>query len=265
MPVSFNPVLAGLNARSQSLSGCPSPHPRLSFGISFPIKLEAEEGEPTFAARMKATEAVDAGLLRSDLQAKLGQPLGQGPVEPFRFSAVLKGTDKIIRKADDVRLPLTVGFDHPFEPMVQRVVEIDVCQDWRNHTPLLCPGLWVKHGTVPFQYARFQPGVDESEKRLVVNPLFSHPQKPIMVNVIEKAAYVGLYHIAISAKLEFEGQVFDRLLCASLWPIAIADRVEVSFINRFQQQPGRPLEQPVLRCYPSNRDSGIPGACSVTY
>ena len=84
---------------------------------------------------MKAAEAVDAGLLRSHLQAELGQPLGQGPVEPFRFSAVLEGTDKIIRKADDVRLPLTVRFDHPFEPMVQHIVEIYVRQDWRNDAP----------------------------------------------------------------------------------------------------------------------------------
>gem|GEM_PF-5517299 len=55
-----------------------------------------------------------------------------------------------------------------------------------------------------------------------------------MVNVVEEAFYVGFNHIAISAELEFKGQVFDRLLCANFPPVAIADSVEVLLIDCFQ-------------------------------
>jgi hypothetical protein len=58
----FNPVLARFNACPQSLSGCPPPHLWLALAIRFPIELEAEEGEPAFAARKKAAEAVDTRL-----------------------------------------------------------------------------------------------------------------------------------------------------------------------------------------------------------
>ncbi len=50
--------------------------PRLSFDIGFPVDLEAEEGEPTFAARMKAAETVDTGLFRGHLQTELNKPFG---------------------------------------------------------------------------------------------------------------------------------------------------------------------------------------------
>jgi hypothetical protein len=82
---------------------------------------------------MEAAEAMDAGFFRGHSQAELCQPFGERPVEPCRFSSVLEGANEIIRKADDVCLPLTVPFDHPFEPMIHRVMEIDIRQYWREH------------------------------------------------------------------------------------------------------------------------------------
>lgn len=53
-----------------------------------------------------------------------------------------------------------------------------------------------------------------------------------MIYVAEKAFYVSLDYIAIATKLEFEGKVFDCLLRAYPWPVAVTDRVKVLFIDR---------------------------------
>ena len=55
-----------------------------------------------------------------------------------------------------------------------------------------------------------------------------------MIYVVEKAFDVGFNHIPIAAKLEFIGEVFDRLLCASLGTIPVADGEEVLFENGLQ-------------------------------
>src|SRR5690606_32514022 len=104
------------------------------------------KGKPSSAARMKAAETVDARLFRGHLQVELSQPFGECPVKPFRFPLVLEGADKIIRKTDDMCLSLTVWFDHPFKPVINRIVEIDVRQNRRDYTSLRSAGLWVYHG-----------------------------------------------------------------------------------------------------------------------
>jgi hypothetical protein len=67
-----------------------------------------------------------------------------------------------------------------------------------------------------------------------------------MVDIVKEALDIGLYNITIAAKLQFDGEVFDCLLCANSWPVAVADSMEVLFIDGFQQQTRRPLQQPVF-------------------
>jgi hypothetical protein len=75
--VGLEPVLAGFDAGLQLLARRAPPHPGRSFAVGFPIKLETEEGETAFAARMEAAEAQLACLLRGHLQ-------GGEFLQPFR-------------------------------------------------------------------------------------------------------------------------------------------------------------------------------------
>ena len=200
--VGLQPFLASLDTASQLLLGRPAPHPRRPLAVSLPVKLETEKGEPPFAARMESTEAVDAGFLRGHRQTEFVQPFGEHPVKCFRFSLILEGADKVIRVADDVCLSLAAWFHHPLKPQVQRVVEVDVRQYRRNHSALRCPGVGMMDRAVPFQYPSLEPGVDQPEKRFVVNPLFQHPQQPVMVYVVEEAVDVGFHNVSVPAELQ---------------------------------------------------------------
>jgi len=244
--VDLEPLLAGPDAASQLLPGCPAPHPRRPLAVGLPIKLEAKKGKPPFAARAEPTEAVNAGLLRGNGQAEFVQPPGKCPVERLRFLSILKTADKVIRIADDVRLSLTVRLHHLFKPQVQRIVQVDVRQNGRDHAALRCPGVGVIHGTVPFQYSRFEPGVDQSKKRFVVDPLFQHPQQPAMVDVVEEAFDVRFHDIAITAKLQLVGEIPGGVFRSLRWPVAITSGMKVVLVDRFQQQPHSTLQQSIL-------------------
>ena len=129
MPVAFEPVFARFDAPLQLLAASSSPHPVGPFAVGFPVEFEAKKGESPCTSRAESAEAVDSGFLFGNFEAEFGQSLGQFPVEPLGFLAVLEGADEIIGEADEVGLAFCLGFDPLFEPQVHHVVQVDVGQN----------------------------------------------------------------------------------------------------------------------------------------
>lgn len=90
VPMGLPLFLASVDAVAQFLLRRPSPYPRRSLAVGFPLKLEAEKGEAPVAARAEPTQAVDTGLFRSFRRAELVQPFRQRPVEGLRFVSILE-------------------------------------------------------------------------------------------------------------------------------------------------------------------------------
>jgi hypothetical protein len=97
-----------------------------SLSVFCPEKFAAQNGEPARQARMNATEAPDAGLLRRDLQCEFPQSLREHLVKPFRIAGEPKGAHNVVSVSADQRFAATVRLDHLFTPSVQRLVQIDV-------------------------------------------------------------------------------------------------------------------------------------------
>jgi hypothetical protein len=67
---------------------------------------------------MKAAKAQNAGLIGGCLEAEFLQPFRHNSIEPFGITSILKGTDIIIRVADEQCLALAVCLDLAIEPEI---------------------------------------------------------------------------------------------------------------------------------------------------
>ena len=233
---------------------------------------------------MEAGEAHPARLGGRHFEAELLQPLGQHPKEPLRLRLVSECADKIIRIPNPQRIPITAGLHDPLEPEVERVVQVDVRQDWRDDAPLRGPGVGVNDLAVRVQDAGFEPFSNQVEEGAVVNPLPEHVQQPVVVHVVEEAFDVGLddvvtvqtpprilspsdeqsttyeesgakmgggserlHDVPELAELEVEGQLGNRCLRAPVRPVAVAVLDEVLFVDGSQQLGTGQLNQFVFQ------------------
>ena len=122
MPVRLNPFLDPFARTLQSLARGAAFDAGHSLSVFFPEKFEAPKGDPARQARMKATEAQDAGLLRGDLQFEFPPSLREHLVKPFRIAAEPKGAPKVVSVSADQRLASTVRLDQLVKPSVPRLV-----------------------------------------------------------------------------------------------------------------------------------------------
>ena len=90
------------------------------------------------AVRHGVPAELDAAcLVRVKSQAKFVQPLLQVGAELVRISTGLEACDKVIGIADQYRLALCRPLaPSPVEPEVQYIVEVNICQNWRNYRSL---------------------------------------------------------------------------------------------------------------------------------
>jgi hypothetical protein len=63
--------------------------------IWHPKELESQKYEAPPHARMETTEAPEVGLVGSELEVELLQPVREHPIKPFRILLIPEGADPI--------------------------------------------------------------------------------------------------------------------------------------------------------------------------
>ncbi|GEM_PF-751690 len=124
----------------------PLPH-RLPKHRETPVPLlpadvrEAEEVErlglapsaPSAVLVRERTELQQTRLLGVQLQVELAESLPQFAQEPLGLRFVLESNDEVVRVAHDDHVALRLRRSPPLDPQVERIVQVDVCQQRRSH------------------------------------------------------------------------------------------------------------------------------------
>lgn len=195
---------------------------------------------------MNTTDAQDAGLLRCPLPCAFPQPPRERLVKPFRLPADPQGADQVVGVAAHQRLASTLGFDHLFNPQVQRLVQVDVGDHGRDAAALWDTGIRVDHPAVRLPNARLQPLPEQAQKGPVIDPHAQHLQQPVLVHVVEEAFDVGRYHIPVPPLLPVKGQVADRLPGPALGAVPITPRQNLLLLERLQDSGAGGLQALVV-------------------
>ena|SRR5918999_2941273 len=124
---------------------------------------------------------------------------------------------------------------------------IHIGEDWGNRTPLRSPGLWTNNLSIRLQNTRFQPFPDEPEKGSVVNAPTEHLHQLVMVQVVEKAFYIGFNYVTITPLLQIEGEVLNRIQWSPSWAITVTAIQKILLINRRKQFRTGHLNQLILK------------------
>ena len=94
---------------------------------------------PSFACPLpcKPTKFDATCLFRRQFQSKSLEPIFQLFTKRLCVGLILKAGQKIIRKTKVIRLAPAPLFEPSVKPQVQRVVQIDVCQEPLGYIPML--------------------------------------------------------------------------------------------------------------------------------
>jgi hypothetical protein len=133
--------------------------------------------------RRKATELDQTGLLRVELERELRESFAKLVQAPIGFRLVLEADDEVIRIADDDDIA-TSALAPVVDPQIEDIVQIDVCQQWRDTPALGRPLLCTVHFPF-FQHASLEPLFDVADDTLVPDSVFDETDQPFVGDGIE--------------------------------------------------------------------------------
>jgi hypothetical protein len=88
----------------------------------------------------------------------------------------------------------TCGSASPLlNPQIVHIVQVDVCQDRRDHRSLRCtPSL--SHTLTLLVRTNLEPFVDQPDQPFVRDPVLEEPYRPVMLHTIEELSDIGIHH-----------------------------------------------------------------------
>ena len=125
-------------------------------------------------------------------QTELAQPSFKVVKELFRILPVLKSNHEVIRVAHDNRVSVRLlRTPFPVKPEVEDVVQVNICQNWRNNRSLgSSPEVVLP--LAPVHDASVQPLGDQPNDPPISDPVFQKPDQPVSVQIIEETADIGV-------------------------------------------------------------------------
>src|SRR5690242_2568607 len=173
MPIVPAPVRDRSQRPGEAAFSCNSPHHVVALLRLSPDVGEAEEiergtvcGRMNGAIRSFEAEVDEARLVGMEGESIPGKTLAQHCQDPFGIEKVLEGHHQVVSVPDKDSSPLQARSDVPFEPFVQRIVQVDVRKARRNYTPLGRPFGWAVQTSL-LKDAGFQPLVDHPSDNAV--------------------------------------------------------------------------------------------------
>jgi hypothetical protein len=100
-------------------------------------------------------------------------------------------------------------------------MQLYIREDRGDHTPLRSPSLWMDDLSIGRKTTRLQPLPDEPSRRPVVDAQTEHLHQLVMVQMVEKAFYIGFDYVTIPSLLQIKGQVSNRIQRSTPWAIPI--------------------------------------------
>src|SRR5271157_4863635 len=146
MSMVTTPIRDGLDRPSQARTPSLARDPPTSPTRSRPVEREPEEVEggqtfPALLPRRRTPERQKPGLVRMQGQSEAPQPLAQHRHHTPRVFLVLEADDEVVAIPDQGRPAPQSRLHLGLEPEVQRIVQIDVAEQRREHGPLGSAGL----------------------------------------------------------------------------------------------------------------------------
>jgi hypothetical protein len=126
-------------------------------------------------------------------QSELAEPFPERLQKHPRRPHVLKAHYTIVRVAKHDDLPSPWLFAPVLNPQIESVMQVDVCQEWRDHRTLRS-SLYSRHPPSVFDHTRFEPFTNQSSNPLIGNPVFEEPEHPPVIDFVEERADVGIHN-----------------------------------------------------------------------
>jgi hypothetical protein len=150
---------------------------------------------PTWASE---PEVYEAGLGRMEQKPIPAKALAQHVQHSLAGQVVLKGHHSVISIADQLAPPSESRSRHPLEPLVQHVVQVNVREQRRDHTPLGRSSSRAAQDAL-FEHPRLQPFVDHLPDDAVRDSLFEELSQVRVVDGVEGSG--GKLPIAVISRI----------------------------------------------------------------
>ena len=151
-----------------------------------------------------------------DFQSKFCQSLNQLFIHLCCFIFILKHDYEIIRKAYQVCFSFQLWPDCLFKPQVQYIMQIYICQYWRNLS-----SLWSANTTFTiyafFHDSCFKKSFDISQKILICYIMLKEFHQPFMVHIIKESFDITIQYIVDSPAHECLIDIAYCVMCTSSW------------------------------------------------
>src|SRR6266849_3588223 len=140
-------------------------------------------------------EAQHCRLLRRDAQPEGGESLLHLLAKPFSIAVVLEHGYKFVSEPRELGVASAALPETSFEPQVQHVMQIEVCQHGADRATLRYPVIQSGDYSV-LHHAGFEPFVQEPDKPTVVDPMSYELSQPFVIDRIEVARQIRFRHVA---------------------------------------------------------------------
>ena len=112
-------------------------------------------------------------------------------------------------------------------------MEIDVCEQWRNHRALTRPLFLNRHDPV-FENAGSQPFLDKPKDARVADPMLQEADDPLLGNFREERSDVGVEYVVHLLAADPDDERIQRIMLAALWSESIREPEEILLMDRAQ-------------------------------
>src|SRR5258708_3229199 len=212
----------------------------------------------------ETAELDQSRLVRMQRQRELFHPCAKIRQKAPCIILVLKSDDTIVGVAHYDDIPAGVAMSPLLSPQVERVVQITVGKQRRNHRPLW--GTGVSRRPLPIvEHSRLQPLANQSDYAWITNPVLYETDQPFMADRVKIGPDVAIQNPVHLRAGNPGSECIQRIVLATPRSEPVREPQQVFFVNRiehvhhgtledfvFQRRDAhRPLRSVLLRNEPS--------------
>src|SRR5215510_8245045 len=252
VPMLREPLLGARQKRATALPAWETNHRKRAAAVRSAYVRETQEverlGSLDVRRRLlggKASEEQQPCFVVGQLQVESREPLPQISVEALRVPLVLEARHKIIGKTNQIRLAPEPVPHFLLEPQVEHKVQVHVREQWAERAALRRARLGADDDAV-LHDAGPEPSRNQPQDDAVGNAMRHHPSQPLVINVSEVSADVGLVEVPHLFGDQRGPQGPQRVVRAATRPKSVRAVQKVRLEHRLDDPRDRTLNQSVF-------------------